>query len=68
MDSGSTLVIGGIYTSAQNEASAGFPILRDIPIIGVLFGHRESATDRFELFIFISPRILNEKEAGLGNV
>lgn len=64
-DSGSTLVIGGIYTANTNHTADGFPILRKIPIIGALFGSETDSTDRSELFIFITPRILNPKEAGL---
>lgn len=65
VDSGATLVIGGIYTSTVNESSSGIPILRDIPLIGALFGSRGSAVVKGELFIFITPRIINEKESGL---
>jgi type IV pilus assembly protein PilQ len=64
-ESGSTLVIGGIYTMTTNHTSNGFPILRKIPILGLLFGGETDRTDRNELFFFITPRILNEKEAGL---
>ena len=35
------------------------------PIIGALFGTETDATDRAELFIFITPRVINLKEAGL---
>jgi type IV pilus assembly protein PilQ len=65
VDSGSTLVIGGIYTMQSNHSSAGFPFLRKIPIIGALFGTDSSSSSRSELFIFVTPRILNPKEAGL---
>lgn len=65
VDSGSTLVIGGIYTMDQTESSGGFPLLRHIPIFGVLFGTDRKSTSRSELFIFVTPRILNVKKAGL---
>lgn len=65
VDSGSTLVIGGIYSMQANHNSSGFPILRKIPILGALFGNETESTDRTELFIFITPRILNPREAGL---
>jgi type IV pilus assembly protein PilQ len=65
VESGSTLVIGGIYTSTTRSGSSGFPILRKIPILGALFGSETDQTDRSELFIFITPRILNTREAGL---
>ncbi|MBI2711963.1 MAG: type IV pilus secretin PilQ [Bdellovibrio sp.] len=65
VDSGSTLVIGGIYSMQSQRTSSGFPILRKIPILGALFGSENDNTDRTELFIFITPRILNSKEAGI---
>ncbi len=65
VESGATLVIGGIYTSRRSKVEAGFPFLRKIPLIGWFFGSEAEETSRSELFIFITPRILNEKEAGL---
>jgi type IV pilus assembly protein PilQ len=65
VESGSTLVIGGIYTMQTNHTSTGFPILRKLPLIGALFGSENDSTDRSELFIFITPRILNSRESGL---
>jgi type IV pilus assembly protein PilQ len=65
VESGSTLVIGGIYTVQNNQSGSGFPFLRKLPILGALFGQSNDSTDRTELFIFITPRIINMKEAGL---
>jgi type IV pilus assembly protein PilQ len=65
VDSGSTLVIGGIYTSSSIESEDGIPFFRKIPIIGALFGKESKSDERTELFIFVTPRILNQKEAGL---
>jgi type IV pilus assembly protein PilQ len=65
VDSGSTLVIGGVYTSSSIESEGGIPFFRKIPIIGALFGNETKSNERTELFIFITPRILNQKEAGL---
>ncbi|MGK5084964.1 type IV pilus secretin PilQ [Bdellovibrionota bacterium FG-1] len=66
VDSGSTLVIGGVYSLQTDHSSSGFPILRKIPILGVLFGSDSESTHRTELFFFITPKILNLKESGLG--
>jgi type IV pilus assembly protein PilQ len=65
VDSGATVVIGGVYSSNQQVVETGIPFLRDIPILGALFGGKNTTTAKTELFIFITPRILNEKEAGL---
>jgi type IV pilus assembly protein PilQ len=64
VESGATLVIGGIYTSTETKSAGGIPFLRDLPLIGVLFGSKSSLNEKGEVFIFITPRILNEKEAG----
>ena len=65
VESGSTLVMGGIYTVTTSQSSSGFPFLRKIPIIGALFGTETDSNNRSELFFFITPRILNLKETGL---
>jgi type IV pilus assembly protein PilQ len=65
VESGSTLVMGGIYTVNITKNSSGFPFLRNIPIIGALFGNELNSDARTELFFFITPRILNLKEAGV---
>lgn len=65
VESGSTLVMGGIYTMDQTKNSSGFPVLRKIPILGALFGNDSETTTRSELFFFITPRILNLKESGI---
>lgn len=65
VDGGSTLVIGGIYTSQDQSGHSGFPFLSRIPIIGWLFGSDTGANNHNELFIFITPRILNVKESAL---
>jgi type IV pilus assembly protein PilQ len=65
VDSGSTLVIGGIYTDTDTQLEGGIPYLRQIPIIGWLFGNKSDSNERDELFFFITPRVINPKEAGL---
>jgi type IV pilus assembly protein PilQ len=67
VQSGSTLVIGGIYTMDVTSSEGGFPWLKDIPIIGSLFKSESSQTNRSELFIFVTPKVINAKKAGLAS-
>jgi type IV pilus assembly protein PilQ len=60
-ESGSTIAIGGVYTSNDTSSEAGIPGLRKLPIIGALFGNESKKVTRTELFIFITPRVLNEE-------
>lgn len=60
--SGETLVIGGVYRQSTIQNEGGFPLLRKIPLLGLLFGTESKNDTKSELFIFITPRVLNEKE------
>lgn len=67
VDNGSTLVIGGLYTTSTLETVAGIPYLKDLPLVGWLFRTpRAPDTTKNELLIFMTPRIINQDEAGLG--
>ncbi len=63
-ESGSTIAIGGVYTSTETSDQTGIPGLRKLPIIGALFGSDSKTSERGELFIFVTPRILNEEVMG----
>jgi type IV pilus assembly protein PilQ len=64
VENGSTLVIGGVYIADTTETESGLPGLRKVPIIGWLFGSESKRTQRSELFIFVTPKILNRSCAG----
>ncbi len=57
--SGSTLVMGGIYNYDISKKNDGLPILKDLPIVGGLFGHVRKRKNKSELLIFVTPRIIN---------
>jgi len=59
--------MGGVYTSSSSSTEQGFPTLRKVPLLGWLFGGSFDRQERSELFFFITPRVLNAKEAGLSN-
>ena len=66
VDNGSTIVLGGIYNFSKNEAHSGIPFLKDIPLIGWLFRTAYApSTSKNEMVIFLTPRIVNQEEAGL---
>ena len=66
VDNGTTVVVGGIYTYTNSEFHSGIPFLKDIPLIGWLFrSSYNPTTEKKELIIFLTPRIINSEEAGL---
>ncbi len=60
VDNGGTVVIGGIFESADRLNRNQLPLLGDIPVLGNLFKNSLKREDRRELLIFVTPRILNE--------
>ncbi|EMU2458824.1 type IV pilus secretin PilQ [Neisseria gonorrhoeae] len=59
VENGGTLIVGGIYEENNGNTLTKFPLLGDIPVIGNLFKTRGKKTDRRELLIFITPRIID---------
>jgi len=57
---GDTTVIGGIFTQKEGESVAGVPILSKIPLIGWLFRSTNKTSDKAELLIFITARIVDD--------
>jgi type IV pilus assembly protein PilQ len=62
VNDGETTVIGGIYTSNQQNAYDRTPVLSQIPILSWLF-KRDTINDQStELLIFITPRIIKVQQ------
>lgn len=55
---GETVVIGGLMTTKERNSSSGIPGLREIPVLGGLFGGSTREMEKRELVIFITPRIV----------
>ena len=68
VDNGSTVVIGGLYQTSTLEVQSGVPFLKDLPLIGWLFKTPYAPdTEKNELIIFMTPRILNQNESGISD-
>ena len=61
VESGGTVVIGGIFEQREREDVTQVPFLGDIPILGNLFKTRTKSTNKTELLIFLTPKVLNDK-------
>ena len=60
---GQTAVMGGLMQDRRRSVNEGVPILGNIPIIGRLFRKDQDATEKRELLIFVTPRILDPLQA-----
>jgi len=58
--SGETILLGGLIAENVSETVAKVPGLGDIPWLGRLFRSETQTTERTELVIMITPRVLDE--------
>lgn len=63
VENGDTVVIGGVYKDSDTSIRSGDPFLMSIPILGYLFSNSSRTTERIELLVFITPKVLNVDEA-----
>ncbi len=57
-----TVILGGLCGRREIETVDKIPVLGDIPLLGLLFQSRSKSVSKTNLYIFITPRILNDKE------
>jgi general secretion pathway protein D len=62
VQSGTTVLLAGLITDGVGRGSSGFPGLSRIPIIGGLFGHQNSKTERSETIILLTPTIVRSPQ------
>jgi len=55
-----TLVLGGLITSRDVEDVSRVPYLSRIPLLGRLFTHKSSSTERVDLVVFLTVSIVRE--------
>ena len=66
LEDGQTLVIGGIITDNRRKTRIGIPLLMDVPLLGALFRADLERSDRTELVILITPRVIRNRREGEG--
>ena len=59
---GNTVVIGGLIDKTLTEVKSGVPCLSSIPLAGWLFGSTSRSQDKTNLFIFLTPHIIENPE------
>ena len=67
VQSGQTMVMGGLIGENKQNTSKGLPLLSRIPVIGGLFGDQTLTNNRTELVMFVTPRVV-ESELDLKTV
>jgi len=58
---GGTVAIGGLLQDSKNDSNSEVPLLAKLPGIGKLFKSRSREVKKTNLFIFLTPYILNDQ-------
>jgi type IV pilus assembly protein PilQ len=58
VENGGTVVLGGIYTQTETDNVSKVPFFGDIPVLGNLFKTTGRSSEKTELLIFITPKIV----------
>ena len=58
VENGGTVVIGGIFEQKDQEDETKVPLLGDLPGVGNLFKSKTRSSEKSELLIFLSPKVV----------
>ncbi|TAN04464.1 MAG: type II secretion system protein GspD [Rhodanobacteraceae bacterium] len=62
VQSGQTVLLGGLIQQTDTNNDTGVPFLNRIPVLGRLFGTTDRNKTRTELIVLITPRIIRNPE------
>ena len=61
VENGGTVVLGGLFQQTDTNTVDKVPLLGDIPVLGNLFKTTTKVSNRTELLIFITPRVITDR-------
>jgi type IV pilus assembly protein PilQ len=61
IENGGTVVIGGIFEQSESTSTTKVPLLGDIPYLGRLFSTTSVSTDKTELLVFLTPKVITDR-------
>ena len=56
-----TVVMAGLMKSKKTNSQAGIPFLKDIPVMGYLFGGMKKENAKIELIFMITPHVIKNR-------
>ncbi|MGD8644159.1 MAG: type II secretion system secretin GspD [Chromatiales bacterium] len=62
VQTGQTVVLGGLITENETEAEEGVPVLKDVPGVGWLFKSTDLQSNKAELLVLLTPRVVRSDE------
>jgi type IV pilus assembly protein PilQ len=61
VENGGTVVLGGIYQQSDTSNDSKVPLFGDLPVVGHLFKTTSRSTQKTELLVFITPKIVADR-------
>ncbi len=61
VENGGTVVLGGIFTQEERNDVNKVPLLGDIPVVGNLFKNTVRSSNKTELLVFITPKVVTDR-------
>ena len=64
VQSGETLMLGGLIQDNRTDGNSGLPLISKVPLLRNLFGTTTQHKDRTELIVLITPRVISSVDEG----
>jgi general secretion pathway protein D len=62
VQSGQTVMLGGLISENNSLTRSGLPFVASIPVLGQLMGNTSDSRARTELIVFITPHVLHDND------
>lgn len=63
VENGGTVVIGGIFELTETSDESRVPVLGEVPYVGALFRTRNRVANKTEMLVFITPKMITDRNA-----
>jgi general secretion pathway protein D len=62
---GQTIGLAGLIQDSVTRSNQGVPFLKDVPVLGALFGQQSNTRTRNELLVLITPHVVHDQRDAL---
>jgi general secretion pathway protein D len=62
---GQTIGLAGLIQDSVTKSNQGVPFLKDVPVVGALFGQQSNTRTRDELLVLITPHVVHDQRDAL---
>ena len=63
VENGGTVAIGGVFEMEETNTENKIPVLGDVPVLGNLFKSQTKESEKRELLIFVTPKVITDRVA-----